>query len=242
MSETETLNLIAVFSQLEDLMYIGRIMHTDLITVSPEATLVEAKKLIESKNIDHLLVVDKKGKLIGLLSDRDLKQYWASPATSLSHHELSYLLEKITVESIMVKTIVTVTVDTTIERAAYVMQQHNISSLPVMDGKDLAGIITSTDVMDVLLKAIGMSDTSVRICVLVDDRIGKLAEVSILLRDQNINIQSLVTWPVKGHPGVYQFVMRLSEDDGPRAAAQLNKNGFKVLTHYVKDLSPYLPL
>lgn len=223
-------------------MYIGRIMHTDLVTVAPDATLVEARKLIESKKIDHLLVVDGKGKLIGLLSDRDLKQYWASPATSLSHHELSYLLEKITVESIMVKTVVTVTVDTTIERAAYIMQNHNISSLPVMEGKDLVGIITSTDVMDVLLKAIGMSETSVRLCVLVDDRVGKLAEVSILLRDQNINIQSLVTWPVKGHPGVYQFVMRLSEDDGPKAAALLNKKGFKVLTRYVKDLSPYLPL
>ena len=222
-------------------MYIGRIMHTDLVTVSPQASLVDAKELVEQKNIDHLLVVDHKGKLVGLLSDRDLRQYWASPATSLSSHELAYLLEKITVESIMVKTIVTVTVDTTIERAAYIMQTNNISSLPVMDGEDLVGIITSTDVMGVLLEAIGMSETSVRICVLVDDRIGTLAEVAAVLRDRDINIQSLVSWPVKRHPGIHQLVMRLSEDDGPKAVALLNKNGFKVLTHYVKDLSPYLP-
>ena len=222
-------------------MYIGRIMHTDLITVSPDTSLVEAKDLIERKNIDHLLVVNEKGKLVGLLSDRDLKQYWASPATSLSNHELNYLLEKITVGSIMVKTVVTVMVDTTIERAAYIMQTHSISSLPVMDGEDLVGIITSTDVMEVLLEAIGISETSVRICVLVDNRIGKLAEVSALMRDKNINIQSLVTWPVKNYPGVHQMVMRLSEDDGPKGVALLNKNGFKVLTRYVKDLSPYLP-
>ena len=76
-------------------MYIGRIMHTNLITVSPKATLVEARELIEKWAIDHLLVVDNKGKLVGIISDRDLKQYWASPANTLSTHELGYLLEKI---------------------------------------------------------------------------------------------------------------------------------------------------
>ena len=222
-------------------MYIGRIMHTELITILPDASLVEARELIEGKNIDHLLVVNNKGKLVGILSDRDLKQYWASPATSLSSHELTYLLEKITVKSIMVETIVTVSVDTTVERAAYIMQTNNINSLPVMDKDELVGIITSTDVMGILLEAIGMNEESVRICVLVDDRIGTLAEVSAILRDVQINIQSLVTWPVRKYPGIHQLVIRISGDDGPKAVITLNKKGFKVLTHYVKDLSPYLP-
>ena len=171
-------------------MYIGRIMHTDLITVPPEATLVEARKLIEQKRIDHLLVVNDKGKLVGLLSDRDLRQYWASPATTLSAHELGYLLDKITVKMIMVKTVVTVAPDTTIERAAYIMQTHNISSLPVMADDELVGIVTSTDVMAVLLQAIGMSDDSVRLGVLVDDAIGRLADVTSLFKEAQINLQS----------------------------------------------------
>ncbi len=79
-------------------MYIGRIMHTNLVTITPDASLVEARDLIERKNIDHLLVVNDRGKLVGILSDRDLKQYWASPATSLSKNELGYLLEKILVK------------------------------------------------------------------------------------------------------------------------------------------------
>ena len=222
-------------------MYIGRIMHTDLITISPEATLVEANKLIEINNIDHLLVVNNKEKLVGILSDRDLKRYWASPATSLSTHELNYLLEKILVKMIMVKAVTTITPDTTIERAAHIMQTRNINSLPVMEKDELVGIITSTDVMGVLLEAIGMNEESVRICVLVSDRIGKIAEVGALLRDLTINIQSMITWPVRDYPETHQLVLRLSGDDGPRAVAALNKNGFKVLTHYVKDLTPYLP-
>jgi len=222
-------------------MYIGRIMHTNLVTTTPEATLVEARKIIESKNIDHLLVVNRQGKLVGILSDRDLKQHWASPATSLSKNELGYLLEKILVKMIMVKTVVTITPDTTIERAAYIMQTNNISSLPVMDQGELVGIITSTDVMGVLLEAIGMHEESVRISVLVDDRIGKLAEVTAVLKDHNINIQSLFAWPVRRHPGIHQLVIRLSGEDGPKAVVALNKNNFKVLTRYVKDLAPYLP-
>lgn len=222
-------------------MYIGRIMHTDLITISPDASLVEARKLIERKNIDHLLVVNDKDKLVGILSDRDLKQYWASPATTLSTHELTYLLEKILVKMIMVKAVTTITPETTIERAAHIMQTRNINSLPVMEQEELVGIVTSTDVMGILLEAIGMNEDSVRLCVLVNDRIGAIPEVSALLRDLGINIQSLFTWPVRKYPGTHQLVMRLPGDDGPKAVAALNRNNFKVLTRYVKDLAPYLP-
>ena len=222
-------------------MYVGRIMHTNLITISPKATLVEAKELIDKWAIDHLLVVDDKGKLVGIISDRDLKQYWASPATTLSTHELSYLLEKLLVEMIMIKAVTTITTETTIERAAYIMQSNNINALPVMENGELVGIITSTDVMDVLLEAIGMSDESVRIAVLVRDRIGTIADVTAILRDHEINIQSLITLPIRDYPDINQLVLRLSGEDGPRAVAHLNKNHYKVLTRYVKDLSPYLP-
>ena len=186
-------------------------------------------------------MVNDKGKLVGLLSDRDLRQHWASPAISLSAHELGYLLDKILVKMIMIKTIVTVSPETTIERAALIMQSNNINSLPVMDKGELVGIITSTDVMHVLLEAIGMNEESVRISVLVEDRIGTIAEVSAILRDLDINIQSLVTWPLRNHPGIHQMIIRLSGDDGARAVAALNRNHYKVMTHYIKDMTPYLP-
>lgn len=223
-------------------MYIDRIMHTDLITVSPNTTLVQARDLIDKKKIDHLLVVNDKKKLVGIVSDRDLKQNWASPATSLSTHELNYLLTKVVVSMIMIKTVVTVPTSTTIERAALVMQQHRISALPVMEDGELAGIITSTDVMAVLLQAIGISDESIRLSIFVRDSIGKLAEVADTLKDQTINIQSIFCWPDNRYPGITEIVIRVANQDGTAAMAALSSKGFKVKNRYEKDLTPFLPL
>ncbi|MGA8181059.1 MAG: CBS domain-containing protein, partial [Desulfobacterales bacterium] len=136
-------------------MYVGRIMRKHLVTVPPDTTLRKAKEIIQDKRINHLLVVNKDGNLIGIVSDRDVKQSWASPATALSVHELNYLLNQLTVEAIMVKKIITISPGTTIERAAYIMQENRINALPVIESEKLVGIITSTDVMGVLLRAIG---------------------------------------------------------------------------------------
>ncbi|MBW1635157.1 MAG: CBS domain-containing protein [Deltaproteobacteria bacterium] len=222
-------------------MYTGRIMHTDLVTISPETSLTDAQKLIDKHSIDHLLVTDSHTKLIGILSDRDLKQYWASPATSLSTHELNYLLAKVTVDMIMIKAVVTVSTATTIERAAFIMQQHRISALPVMEDNELVGIITSTDVMDVLLEAIGISDESVRLGVFVNDSIGQLAKVTEVLKEAGINIQSLLCWPEKKFPGITQMVFRVGARDSDNAIRALNENGVKVKLQYEKDITPFLP-
>jgi acetoin utilization protein AcuB len=222
-------------------MYVGRIMHTHLVTVAPDTSLKKAKEIIENKKINHLLVVNKNKDLIGLVSDRDVKQSWASPATTLSVHELNYLLTQLTVEDIMVKKIITISPGTTIERAAYIMQQSRINALPVIESEKLVGIITSTDVMGVLLHAIGFGDESARFAVLVEDRIGIVAEVSRILKEKNINIRSLVTWPEKEYPGVFQLVMRVRLEDKDRAISALSDGGFKVLSEYVHDLTPFLP-
>ncbi len=222
-------------------MYVGRVMHTDLVTIAPKTTLIEARDILEKKQIKHLLVVDKKNELIGIVSDRDLKKSWASSATALSTHELNYLLNTVTVDSIMVKKTITITPDTTIERAASTFQENRISSLPVVDGDKLLGIITSTDVMGVLLEAIGIDRDSTRFSVLVGDRIGVLADVSKILKEQNINVRSLFSWPEKNYPGFYSLVIRVSAADGEKAISVLKQGGFNVLTKYVQDLTPYLP-
>ena len=222
-------------------MYVGRIMHTFLVTVPPETPLRKAKDIIAEKRINHLLVVDKNGELIGLVSDRDVKQSWASPATTLSVHELNYLLSQMTVAMIMVKKIISISPGTTIERAARIMQENRISALPVMEEGKLVGIITTNDVMEVLLRAIGFGEGSTRFIVLVEDRIGVLSEVAQLLKEHQVNIRSLVTWPEKKYPGIYQLVMRVAAEDGEKAISVLADGGFKVLTEYVQDLTPYLP-
>ncbi len=222
-------------------MYVGRVMHKELVTVPPDTSLVKAKDIIAEKRIAHLLVVDKEGKLIGIVSDRDLKRSWASPATTLSVHELNYLLKQLTVEMIMVKKAITIGPGTTIERAARIMQEYRISALPVIEKEDLVGIITTTDVMEVLLQAIGINGESKRFTVLVEDRIGVVFEVSKILKEHQINIRSLVTLPEQEHPGIYHLVMRVAAANGEKAISVLTEAGFKVLTKYVEDLTPYLP-
>ena len=222
-------------------MYVGTIMQTDLVTVPPDMSLKKARDIIETRKIAHLLVVDKDEKLMGVISDRDLKENWASKATTLSVHELNYLLDQLTLEMIMAKTIITVTPDTTIERAAFIMQKNRISALPVIMGSKLSGIITTRDVLGVILQAIGINEDSIRFTVLVKDRVGVMAEISKILKDHEISIRSIFTWPEKKHPGVYQLVIRVGAENGETAIEALTNGGFKVLRSYVQDLSPFLP-
>ncbi len=222
-------------------MHVGRVMQTELVTVSADTSLTNAKKIIEEKKIAHLLIVDADEKLLGIVSDRDLKQSWASPATSLSVHELNYLLNQMTVGMIMINTPITVTPSTTIERAARIMQENRISALPVVENDQLAGIITTTDVMEVLLQAIGIDTDSARFTVLVKDRVGVMAEISELLKNEGVSIRSLVTWPERKHPGLYQLVMRVPAKNEDQAIEALQKEGFKVLTEYVDDFASFLP-
>jgi acetoin utilization protein AcuB len=216
-------------------------MRTDLTTVPPETTLVTAQKTLDQKEINHLLIVDGRNELLGIVSDRDLKKSWASSATTLSKNELMYLLDQVTVADIMAKKTLTIAPATTIERAALLMNQHRINALPVIEDEELVGIITSRDVMRVLLEAVGIDADSSRLTILVKDRIGVISDISQSLRAEGINIRSLFTWPEKTHPGVYYLVVRVPAVDGDKAAACLEKEGFKVLTAYTQDLDPYQP-
>ena len=108
-------------------MYVGTVMRTELVTVPPDTTLLSAQKTLDAKQINHLLVVDSKGELLGIVSDRDLKKSWASSATTLSKNELMYLLDQVTVESIMAKKTLTIAPGTTIERAALLISFRVLS-------------------------------------------------------------------------------------------------------------------
>jgi acetoin utilization protein AcuB len=110
-----------------------------------------------------------------------------------------------------------------------------------MDDEKLVGIITTNDVMGVLLHAIGIDRESTRMSVLAEDRIGYLAELTHTLKEQQINIRSVFSWPEKQFPGLHRLVFRVPAIDGEKAAMALKKNGFKVITEYHSDLTPFLP-
>ncbi len=222
-------------------MYVGWNMKTNLVTVSPETSIFRARELMDARRISQLPVTDGRAHLLGIITDRDLKEAWASPATTLSVHELTYVLQKLTVANIMTRKVITATPDMTIERAARLIHDNKISALPVIKDDKLVGIITIIDLLEVLLMALGLSEDSSRISLLVRDRIGVLAEVAGWMQRSEINIRSVMIMPLPNHPDIWQLILRVDLTDASKASAILKEAGFKVVTDYVEDLTPYLP-
>ena len=148
-------------------------MSSPVITVEPNLPIMDALELMKSKGIRRTPVM-KDGKLVGIISDKDLLNAAPSDATSLSVWELNYLLAKIPVGEIMTKDVFTVTEDTPIEEAAYLMAAEKIGGLPVMSDSHLVGLITETDLFRIFLELMGAQQNGVRVTALVPDKIGKL--------------------------------------------------------------------
>ncbi len=222
-------------------MYVGWHMKRNLITISPDTSVLKAREIIEEHRISHLPITDGKARLLGIVTDRDLKEAWASPASTLSVYELTYVLQKLAVETIMTRDVITATADMTVERAARILHDNRIGALPVVENDRLVGIITTTDLMEVLLNALGMSDDSGRLTLLVRDRVGVLAEVGRLMQEAEVNIRSIVTFPLRNHQGVWELILRVNLGVHEKAVTVLQEAGFKVITEYVEDPTPYLP-
>lgn len=132
-------------------MKVSERMTTPVITALPDLPIQEALNLMGEKGIRRLPIVDKGGRLIGIVSDRDLLHASPSDATSLSVWELNYLLSKVTLKDVMTKSVITVEGDSRIRETARIMVDKKIHGLPVMDGDSVVGIITETDLFKVLV-------------------------------------------------------------------------------------------
>lgn len=128
-------------------MTIEKAMSSKVVTIEANDTLLHATRKMKENKVKHLPVVDNSGTLVGIVTDRDLKKASASDATTLEVHELLYLLDRVSIESIMKKNVVTVDTGTALKQAAGLMVEKGIGCLPVKDGNSLVGIITRTDVL-----------------------------------------------------------------------------------------------
>lgn len=157
-------------------------MSKPVITVEAEASIVEVTNLLKERNIRHLPVVAK-GKVIGMITDRDLKRVSASDANTLDLHELLYLLSKLQVKKVMTKNPVWVPAEYTVEEAANLFLEHKISGLPVVNGRDdLVGIITQTDLLKVMMARSGPGKRGIEFALMLEDRIGSIQEVIDVIR------------------------------------------------------------
>lgn len=209
-------------------MLVGKHMKTNVITVRPEDPMRLAMELMKKNRIRQLPVL-KGRKVVGIITDRDLREASASTATSLSVWELNYLLDRIKVSELMTREVITISPEATVEEAARIIHDRKIGSLPVVEGDRLVGIITEADLLEVFMEVMGVGKKSSRLEVLVDDEPGFLAKVCQLIRKHNVKILSVATVSTE-REGKRINVIRVSPGKSKDICEELTRDGFTVLS------------
>ena len=174
-------------------MLVGDRMTKRPITVSADTSIDKALQLMREERIRRFPVLDKHGKLVGIVSEKDLLYASPSPATSLSIYEIPYLLSRVKVRDVMTKKVITVGEDTPLEEAARIMADNKIGGLPVMRDDKLVGIITETDLFKIFLELLGAREESVRLSMLVPEKKGTLAKIASTVAEMGGNFIALGT-------------------------------------------------
>jgi acetoin utilization protein AcuB len=175
-------------------MLVKERMSYPVFTIRPDTPVPDALKLMKTESIRRLPIVDKRGRMVGIVSDRDLLHASPSNATSLSIWEVNYLLSKLKVEKIMTRAVISIDEDTPIEEAARIMADNKIGGLPVLRAGELVGIITETDLFNIFLELLGAREPGVRLSLLVPDVPRELAELTKAITEAGGNILALGTF------------------------------------------------
>jgi acetoin utilization protein AcuB len=209
-------------------MRVRDFMKKEVITVEPQTPILDALDIMK-KNKIRRLPVTKNGALVGFVTRGMLRDASPSDATSLSMYELNYLISKMTVEKIMLKEPMTLSPDIPVEEAIWLGQQHGIGAFPVMEGKNLVGIITQSDISGVVANALGVGESdSKRITIDASGkRFGYLKDLVQLLDTHNIPMLSMMGIE-RSKKGNWYIILRLKTSDATAAAKDLKENGFNV--------------
>ena len=169
-------------------------MTSDPIVVTDTTPFEDALRLMRDKKVRRLPVVNKDGRLVGIVAERDLLYASPSPATSLSVFEVHYLLAKMSVHEVMTRRVITVGEDCPLEEAARIMVDHKIGSLPVVTGGKLVGIITETDIFKTFVEILGGREPGLRLTLDVTEGKGVLAVIASEITRAGGNILSVATF------------------------------------------------
>jgi len=201
------------------------------ITTNPEASFYEARNLIHEKGVRHLPVVDKNNRLVGIVTDRDIREAAPSDATLLSVQELNYLLGKLKVSAFMTPKdkLITITPDTIIEEAVQLMHDHKIGCLPVLEGEKLYGIFTETDALAHLVDIFGLKQKGTRLTVALEDRPGTMMGLLEVFKKRNVNVISIVS-PSFMVEGRRIAAVRVKTEDYKDIVKDLEDSGYPVLS------------
>ncbi|RJP25287.1 MAG: CBS domain-containing protein [Deltaproteobacteria bacterium] len=210
-------------------MIVARRMKRNPVFVDEADSMRRAMDLLKEHGIRHLPVLKDGDRLVGILSERDIKQASPSPATALEIREIYYLLDKVKVKQIMTRRPYTVSSSTPIEEAALIIREKRIGCLPVVDNGKLVGILTETDVVDAFIEAMGVSGPGYRVELALPNRPGMLFEVLKLMKDFDANIVSVAT---AAHDEADRkiLILRIETRNYKVLKAAFKKSGFEVIS------------
>ena len=210
-------------------MIVANRMKSAPVWIDEEESMKKAMDLLKEHEIRHLPVLKDGQRLVGILSERDIKQASPSSATALEIREIFYLLDKIKVKQIMTRRPYTVSSTTPIEEAALVIREKKIGCLPVVDNGKLAGIITETDILDALIEGMGVNGPGYRMELMLPNLPGKLLELLKLLKDFDANVVSLATAPREQRDMIVN-ILRIEAKNYKVLKAAIKKAGFQMLS------------
>jgi len=195
-------------------MLIENWMTKEVITGTPDMSMMKASKIMKDKGVGRLPVVNEQGVLLGLVSDRDIKEASPSKATTLDMHELYYLLSEVKLKDIMTKKVVTIKQGETVERAAQLMLENNIGGMPVVDDQNkVVGMVTDSDIFKVLVRITGVMEGGVQIGVRLPNEPGGLVPVLDYLKDNGARLMSLLTSCEPAEVGMRDVFLRIRDMD-----------------------------
>ncbi len=209
-------------------MLVKNRMTTDVVTLSPDQTLLKAMTVMRQKGIRRVPIV-LEGKVVGIVTEVDIRKAGASDSTTLSIFELHYLLDQIKVGSFMSKKVITVSPEDFIEVAAKEIYDHKIGALPVVAQDQLVGLITRNDILETFIEVLGINEPSVRVEVELENRTGSLADTAKIFKDLGLYLVSVVTLPQEEGKKTRATVFRVRPTDEKKLKDYLRTVGPPIL-------------
>jgi acetoin utilization protein AcuB len=208
-------------------MKVRDIMSTNVVTVDEKTSIHDARKIMEAHRIRRLPVM-KKDKLVGLVTERMLLEASPSPATSLSIHELHYLLAKMTVKDIMVKNPYTISPDMPVEEGLQLGQEKGYGAFPVVEGGRLVGVVTESDIVRLMTRVLGVKEKGKRIDVKASNDFGNMKKIMDILDKNKTVLLSMMTLPPEEWEKDWLVVLRVMSENADPIAKELKSSGFNV--------------
>lgn len=214
-------------------MQVKEIMTKAPLTIKKTTLLSDALELMQNNSIRRLLVVDDNDKLVDIVTKKDLSEVSASPATSLSIFELNYLLAKTTIGDILKVRkdrpgkLITIDQNALVGQAAVLLREHKIGGLPVMNGEEVVGIVTESDIFDVFITVMGYKEPGTRIIIEIEeDKGGILRDISEIIFANGGNIQKLLVYANKEEKIMIE--LRITSQDDQKIVNELKEKGFNL--------------